>query len=221
MRKKESPKSKKSSSKKSPRKGASLRLRPRKMGDSTLDQDVSIAISNTPVGQTRTKARGSSKKKAGTTSRSITLTPWEVSSEELDPKWFFGFLYIVYNKKTKQKYVGRKQFKRYVKKKPVGYTDWKTYKGSSKYLHQAIKEYGLSNFRFIVVHQYETRGGLTHAEANAQHKLDVLTNKLDSQEEREYYNRQIGGIKFIPKEVCHDLNEKLQKIIEEFENNDK
>ena len=68
----------------------------------------------------------------------------------------------------------------------------------------------------MVVHQYETRGGLTYAEANAQHKLDVLTNKLDSQEEREYYNRQIGGIKFVPKEVCQNLNEKLDKILEEF-----
>jgi len=217
MPKKGSPKPRKSSARKNPRKDALPRSRPRRTDDSILDQDVSTAISNIRVGRTRTTARGSSKKKAGTTSQSITLTPWEVSFEEdLDPKRFFGFLYIVYNKKTKQKYVGRKQFKRYSKKKAVGYTDWKTYKGSSKYLHQAIKDYGLTNFRFVIIHQYETRGGLTYAEANAQHKLDVLTNKLDSQEEREYYNRQIGGIKFIPKEVCHDLNEKLEKIIEDF-----
>ena len=132
------------------------------------------------------------------------------------PKWFFGFLYLIYNKKNGKKYIGKKQYKRYLKNKPVGYTDWKTYKGSSKYLNQDIKKYGVSNFIFIMIRQFETRGGLTYYEANAQHKLDALTSRLDGVEDREYYNANIMGIKFIPKEVVPEFNQLLEEIINDY-----
>jgi hypothetical protein len=67
-----------------------------------------------------------------------------------------------------------------------------------------------------MIRQLETRGGLTYYEANAQHKLDALTSRLDGVEDREYYNANIMGIKFIPKEVVPKFNQLLEEIINDY-----
>jgi hypothetical protein len=67
-----------------------------------------------------------------------------------------------------------------------------------------------------MIRQFETRGGLTYYEANAQHKLDALTSRLDGVEDREYYNANIMGIKFIPKEVVPEFNQLLEEIINDY-----
>jgi hypothetical protein len=194
---------------------------PPKLGtvESISRQGASTVTSKTGAGKTRTKGSASSTKQERTVRHDTTPTPWVIHSKDQgdpDPKWFFGFLYLIYNKKNDKKYIGKKQYKRYQKNKPVGYTDWATYKGSSKYLNQDIKKYGVSNFIFIMIRQFETRGGLTYYEANAQHKLDALTSRLDGVEDREYYNANIMGIKFIPKEVVPEFNQLLEEIINDY-----
>jgi hypothetical protein len=152
-----------------------------------------------------------------------TQTPWVIHSKEQgdpDPDWYFGFLYLIYNKKNGRKYIGKKQYKRYSKSKPIGYTDWKSYTGSSKYLNQDINKMGLSNFKFVMIRQFETRGGLTYYEANAQHKMDVMTSRIDGLEEREYYNANIMGIKFVTKEVVPNINQLLEEIVNVYCNTD-
>ena len=111
----------------------------------------------------------------------------------------FGFVYLITNLKTGRKYLGKKQFHSYKKNKRFKETDWRNYCGSSKELLADIKKIGKKNFLFQILQVYKTRGGLVYGEANLQHKFNVLTER-SGDEERIWYNKNIAGIKFIPKE---------------------
>ena len=66
-------------------------------------------------------------------------------------------------------------------------------------MNDDIKNMRKNNFHFLILQVYKTRGGLVYGEANMQHKLDTLT-QTDKNGDRVWYNKQIGSIKFIPKE---------------------
>jgi len=115
-----------------------------------------------------------------------------------NPKKYFGFLYEITCPLNGRKYLGKKQYWVYKKRKPVKENDWHFYTSSSKELNEDIKKYGVKNFEFKILKNYKTRGGLTYGEANQQHKRNVLT--APHKDGRLYYNKQIGAIRYIPKE---------------------
>ena len=123
---------------------------------------------------------------------------WEYHTT-IDVDNSFGFVYLITNMITGKRYLGKKQFHSYRKKKRVAETKWQQYTGSSVELNQDIKNMRKSNFHFLILQVYKTRGGLVYGEANMQHKLDTLT-QVDKNGDRVWYNKQIGSIKFIPKE---------------------
>lgn len=123
---------------------------------------------------------------------------WETTLN-LDPENYFGFVYLITNLKTGKGYIGKKQYYSYKKSKRVKEMPWRSYTGSSKALNADIKEYGKGNFSFVILHQCVSRGALTYTEANLQHKMDVLTERLEGTDERAYYNSQIGAIRYVPK----------------------
>lgn len=123
---------------------------------------------------------------------------WEYH-DKIDVDNSFGFVYLITNLLNGKRYLGKKQFHSYKKKKRVSETKWREYTGSSTELNDDIKKMGKKNFHFLILQVYKTRGGLVYGEANTQHKLDTLTQK-DKNGERLWYNKQIGSIKFIPKE---------------------
>lgn len=133
------------------------------------------------------------------------------SKYEIDTESQFGFIYLVVNKITSQKYIGRKQFYQYKKRKRWKPYKWETYTSSSKYLNDDIERLGKENFDFIILYPCYSRGSFVYLECNEQHKRDVLTAKLPTGE-REYYNKSIGGVKFIPK-LSH-TEESRRKISE-------
>lgn len=118
-----------------------------------------------------------------------------------NPKKYFGFTYLITNLTNGRMYVGKKQYHQYKKKGRVQYapSDWAFYQSSSKYVKEDIKLCGEEAFEFRILKNYNTRGGLVYGEANTQHKRDVLVKRLN-EDLRLYYNAQIAGIKFIPKE---------------------
>lgn len=127
-----------------------------------------------------------------------------------DPDNYYGFLYIITNNVTGKKYIGRKFYHRYSKRKVAGESNWRSYTGSCKPLNEDIKKLGKDNFTFEIFKQYKTRGGVVYYECNYQHKFDVLTAK-DDEGNRLWYNNNIGAIKFIPKEdVSDETREKLR-----------
>jgi predicted phosphoadenosine phosphosulfate sulfurtransferase len=116
----------------------------------------------------------------------------------IDPEKDFGFVYLISCKITGRSYIGKKQFYSYKKRKKYKESDWKTYISSSDELKEDIRKFKKNNFTFTILGVYKTRGGLVYAEANLQHKHDVLTES--DKNGRLWYNKQIGAIKFLPKE---------------------
>ncbi len=123
---------------------------------------------------------------------------WEYHTT-IDVDNSFGFVYLITNMITGKRYLGKKQFHSYKKKKRAAESKWREYTGSSVELNQDIKNMRKNNFHFLILQVYKTRGGLVYGEANMQHKMDTLTS-TDNNGDRLWYNRQIGSIKFIPKE---------------------
>jgi group I intron endonuclease len=126
----------------------------------------------------------------------------------LDVNNSFGFIYYIENKLTGKKYIGKKQYYSYKSGKKFKESDWKTYTSSSKYLNEDIENFGIDNFYFEILFECESRGDLTYAESNLQHKNNVLTERNEDGE-RVWYNASIAAIKFIPK-PCHSIQTKLK-----------
>ena len=146
---------------------------------------------------------------------------WIENKEEgvyVDPDNSFGFLYTIVNLIDHRLYVGKKQYwtKRRVKKAgrknrviKVSSNKWEYYTGSSRYLNEDIERLGKDNFLFIILENVKTKGGLHYGEIQLQLELEVLT-KLKEDGSHLFYNRNIAGTKFLPKEF---LSEETKKKI--------
>lgn len=113
-----------------------------------------------------------------------------------DPNVYFGVIYQITNLHNGKKYIGRKNFWEYKNGKRFKESNWRTYQGSNAALAKDIRLLGPEEFKFEILGQYRSRGAVIYAEANLQHKLDVLTSKTKGV--KDYYNARIDGIKFIP-----------------------
>ena len=122
------------------------------------------------------------------------LGHWKNNSNQDIDTTNFGFTYQILNKTNGKRYIGRKQFFLYRRGKKVAESDWRVYCGSSKHLKSDSLRQGKEHFEFAITGQFKTRSMLRYAEANQQHKLDVLLNT------DKWYNRQIDAIKSPPVE---------------------
>ena len=76
---------------------------------------------------------------------------------------FFGYVYLITNKSTGKKYIGRKYYMQ--KRKPKGgkrrvtsESDWKKYYGSSPELKSDVSTYGKENFSREILSLHTTLG---------------------------------------------------------------
>jgi hypothetical protein len=111
-----------------------------------------------------------------------------------------GFVYLITNLKTKQKYVGKKLAKFKTTKPPLkgrknkrrGYkeSDWREYWGSSDRLNEDVKNLGEENFTREILYFCKSRAEMSYIEAREQFDRRVL-------ETDEYYNGiinvRVGG----------------------------
>ena len=142
------------------------------------------------------------------------LGHWEYGGSPFDPDSYFGFIYLITctHPEEPKRYIGRKQFHMYRKGKDTAVSNWKTYSSSSKHINKMILDYGSDNFKFEILQLFETKGGLSAGEVKVQWELDVLTQKY-TDGTPVFLNRQIGAIKFIPKEEVNErTRERLQGI---------
>jgi hypothetical protein len=130
--------------------------------------------------------------------------PWEGVLPE--PKKYLGFLYLITNKETGRKYLGRKQYWITRKGKRIKESDWRTYTGSSPDLNRDIKNIGLGKFKFEILAQVNSKGSLRYLEANIQHKKDILLDPLN------WYNKHIDDV-YSPSAREHDELTKLVRKI--------
>jgi len=126
-------------------------------------------------------------------------TSWQNTPESIDG--YIGFTYLIVNKITNQKYIGKKFFwftnrikieGRKNRKKVVTESDWRTYESSDDEVKSDIAKFRKENFDFIILNCYKNKRSLTFAETELQFKRDVLTKKLPNGL-YEYYNKNISG----------------------------
>ena len=110
---------------------------------------------------------------------------------------FFGYVYLITNKSTGKKYIGRKYFVQ--KRKPKGgkrrvtsESDWKKYYGSSPELKSDVSTYGKENFSREILSLHTTLGQVNYEETKQLFLNNVLMEALDDGTPA-YYNSNILG----------------------------
>lgn len=121
---------------------------------------------------------------------------WKDPECKPDPQNAYGFCYQITNLQNGKKYIGRKFYWEHKNGKRYKESNWRTYQGSNSALAKDIRVMGPEKFIFEVLGQYRSRGAVIYAEANLQHKLDVLTSKTKGV--KDYYNARIDAIRFVP-----------------------
>ena len=122
---------------------------------------------------------------------------------ESEPEGYFGFTYLITDKKNNKIYVGKKQFTHKTKKKlskkakqlpenkgkrilkGTKNSGWLNYYGSSKELNEQVKLLGEDNFKREILEFAISKSDLTLKEIESQVKYNVL--RVNS------YNLWIGG----------------------------
>ena len=127
---------------------------------------------------------------------------WTYEGKTIDtiPDEYEGFVYLITNKKTGQKYVGKKLAKFKTTKPPLKgkknkrrgtkESDWKTYYGSSDRLNADVQSLGEKHFTREILYLCKGRGEMSYIEAREQFDRRVL-------ETDDYYNGiinvRVGG----------------------------
>jgi hypothetical protein len=127
-----------------------------------------------------------------------------------------GFVYLITNLKTNQKYVGKKLAKFKTTKPPLkgkknkrrGYkeSDWRDYWGSSDRLNEDVKNLGEENFTREILYFCRLRAEMSYIEAREQFDRRVL-------ETDEYYNGiinvRVGGSDKLRKALLEQNNKAI------------
>jgi len=116
------------------------------------------------------------------------------------PEGIIGFVYLITNNRSGQKYIGKKlaQFKRTkpplkgkkLKRRSTVESDWREYFGSSDRLNADVHELGPENFTREILYFCKSKAEMSYLEAREQFERRVL-------ETDEYYNGiinvRVGG----------------------------
>lgn len=126
---------------------------------------------------------------------------WSSEFTEDQIKKSAGFVYLITNNTTGQKYVGRKYVwsrrttkvaGRKNKKHSVQESNWRSYSGSSKDLTSWIKACGKADFAFEILSIHQTRAETNFSELQEQVDRRVLT-AINDNGDYEYLNKNILG----------------------------
>lgn len=122
---------------------------------------------------------------------------------------YIGFVYVIKNKTTDKKYVGKKLFvsKRRLpplkgktrRRTKIFESDWQDYFGSSEEVKELVESHGRDNFERVILHLCETKGVMSYLEAKEQFDREVLLKD-------DYYNGIIN---------CKIHRTHVKKLIEE------
>ena len=105
----------------------------------------------------------------------------KILDEENIPKWAIGFIYMITQKSTGKRYIGRKLLTKASRKTINGKTkktriesDWKTYWSSSPEMKNIIKECGIDDFERVILTFVSSKGSLAYSEELALYLVGAL-----------------------------------------------
>jgi hypothetical protein len=127
--------------------------------------------------------------------------------EQLDFQKAFGFIYLIRETATGVMYIGRKNFRGTGKLNKGKQSNWRHYTSSSNELNSTMENIGNAAFKFYVLEQYYTPGGVGWAEVWTQCHVETPTNP------EIYLNRKIEGISWRSKEAISDRHKRRLKAI--------
>lgn len=114
---------------------------------------------------------------------------------KVDIKNYHGFVYVIVEKKTGKKYIGKKFFwsskilpitkLRKRRTKTLVESDWMQYYGSSKEVQTLVEQNGPDAYQRIILHLCKSKGECSYYEAKYQFEYDVLLRD-------DFYNEFIG-----------------------------
>jgi hypothetical protein len=127
---------------------------------------------------------------------------WTYQKHPVDeiPEGYIGFVYLITNLKSGQKYIGKKlaQFKKTkpplkgkkLKRRTTVESDWRDYWGSSERLQADVQQLGPENFTREILYYCKSKAEMSYLEAREQFERRVL-------ETDDYYNGiinvKVGG----------------------------
>lgn len=119
------------------------------------------------------------------------FNPAEPFTYERFGKEWYGFVYLITNRATGQKYIGKKFFwnkktlpitkTRKRRKRLLVESDWRDYYGSNKHLQEDVIQQGTDMFHREILHLCKTKGECAYMEAKEQFDREVLLTD-------DYYN---------------------------------
>jgi hypothetical protein len=132
------------------------------------------------------------------------------------PEGYIGFVYLITNLKTGQKYIGKKlaQFKKTkpplkgkkLKRRSIVESDWREYYGSSDRLNADIQTLGPENFTREILYLCKSKAEMSYLEAREQFERRVL-------ESDDYYNGiinvRVGGSNILRQRLLEQSQAKL------------
>jgi len=126
--------------------------------------------------------------------------PWIYQGKIFDTEdinEYYGFVYLITNTTNNRKYIGRKYFWSFRKKKGHARrtkqeSDWKKYYGSCPELKEEIKTTGKEYFKREMLSIHTTLGKCNYEETRQLFVNNVLTESLDDGTPA-YYNSNVLG----------------------------
>ncbi len=107
--------------------------------------------------------------------------------EQMGGKEFVGFVYVIYDKVLNRAYLGKKLYRGHGQVNKGLESDWRRYKSSSTLLKDMWKERPMSEFEFVCIEQYRTKGALSYSESWSLAFVEAPTTKY-------FYNTRLEGV---------------------------
>ena len=88
-----------------------------------------------------------------------------IFEEQMGDSQYVGFIYVIYDTVLNRAYLGKKQYRGTGVNNKGQESNWRKYTSSSKLLKELFKSRSRSEFEFICIEQYKTKGTLSYSES--------------------------------------------------------